>query len=168
MCGDGDIECGQVPPPPSGMSYVSADTGGHHAVLLRSDGQVIAFGHNGDGRCNVLTCKPGTWYTAVAAGLRHALLIRSDGSAVAFGCNDLPAGHLQRCAGPCDVPRLPPGLSYTKSIERDSYTSAGADAQRAALSPTAPTMEPRFGKRRGNFKFSSPGLSWSSWNVVHR
>lgn len=120
-CTNDSVECSLTsltPSLPVGMMYTSIASGGHHAVLLRSDGQAIAFGHNGDGRCNIPPCPLGTWYTAVAAGLRHSLLLRSDGKAVAFGENHLPPGH-RSFGGPCDVPILHAGYAYCTSVESD-------------------------------------------------
>ena len=120
-CTNDSVECSLTsltPSLPVGMMYTSIASGGHHAVLLRSDGQAIAFGHNGDGRCNIPPCPLGTWYTAVAAGLRHSLLLRSDGKAVAFGESQLPPGH-RSFGGPCDVPILHAGYGYCTSVESD-------------------------------------------------
>lgn len=120
-CGDAAdaIECSLIPSLPHGMMYTSIATGGHHAILLRSDGEAFAFGHNGDRRCDVPLCTPGTWYTSAAAGLRHSLLLRNDGRVIALGCNQLPPGHLNCFGGPCDVPNLPPGVVYCKSLDSD-------------------------------------------------
>lgn len=120
-CGDAadPIECSLIPSLPHGMMYTSIATGGHHAILLRSDGEAFAFGHNGDRRCDIPLCTPGTWYTSAAAGLRHSLLLRNDGRVIALGCNQLPPGHLNCFGGPCDVPNLPPGVVYCKSLDSD-------------------------------------------------
>lgn len=100
-----------------GMMYTAIASGGHHVILLRSDGEAVAFGHNGDGRCDVPPPPVGTWYTAIGAGLRHSLLLRNDGKAVAFGENHLPPG-CKSFGGPCDVPVLLPGYVYCVSMER--------------------------------------------------
>lgn len=105
-------ECCSIPVLPSGTAYTSISTGGHHSILLRSDGEVVAFGHDGDGRCNISS---GREYVASSAGLRHSLLFQSDGHVAAFGCNRLPPGRSK--AGPCDVPLLPAGLSYSKELK---------------------------------------------------
>ena len=120
-CTNDSVECSLTsltPSLPVGMMYTSIASGGHHAVLLRSDGRAIAFGHNGDGRCNIPPCPLGTWYTAVAAGFWHSLLLRSDGKAVAFGENQLPPGH-RSFGGPCDVPILHAGYAYCTPVESD-------------------------------------------------
>lgn len=73
-------------------------------MLLRSDGQAIAFGYNVQGQTDVPALPPGLTYTGVAAGFYNTLLLRSDGEVIAFG--DSTRGH-------SDVPPLPPGITYT-------------------------------------------------------
>ena len=61
--------------------------GEYHTVLLRDDGEAVAFGHNGVGQCAVPARPAGTRYVAAAAGRFHTVLLRDDGEAVAFGYN---------------------------------------------------------------------------------
>ena len=79
--------------------------GGGHTVLLRSDGSVVAFGDNRDGRCNIPPLDEGMTYVQVSAGFAHTVLVRSDGSAVAIGDNR----H-----GKCTVPPLDKRMTYTQ------------------------------------------------------
>ena len=44
-----------------------------HTVLLRSDGNAVAFGWNEDGRCDVPPLVPGLGYVGCAAGARHTV-----------------------------------------------------------------------------------------------
>ena len=62
--------------------------GESHSLLLRDDGEAVAFGDNGDGQCTVPLRPAGTRYVAAAAGYEHSLLLRDDGEAVAFGDNE--------------------------------------------------------------------------------
>ena len=82
--------------------------GDGHTVLLRSDGQAVAFGSNSYGQTDVPDLTAGLHFTAAAAGTNHTVLLRSDGQAVAFGLNG--NGHT-------DVPNLPAGLEYTLEPE---------------------------------------------------
>ena len=72
-------------------------------VLLRNNGEAVAFGDNDGGQCDVPALPPSTWSVQVAAGGAHTVLLRSDGEVVAFGFNR---------GGRCDVPALPPGTQY--------------------------------------------------------
>ena len=58
--------------------------GGGHTVGLRSDGKVVAVGHNGFGQCNV---NDWTGITAVACADAHTVGLRADGTVVAVGDN---------------------------------------------------------------------------------
>ena len=42
-----------VPARPAGTRYVAAAAGGHHTVLLRDDGEAVAFGGNEHGQCTL-------------------------------------------------------------------------------------------------------------------
>lgn len=73
--------------------------GEFHAVALRADGTVVAWGSNADGKLGTgtsgglfptpQTVAGLTSVTAIAAGLDHALALRSDGSVWAWGQNDV-------------------------------------------------------------------------------
>jgi alpha-tubulin suppressor-like RCC1 family protein len=73
--------------------------GGFHAVALRADGTVVAWGSNADGKLGIgttggLFATPQTVnglanVTAIAAGDDHSLALRSDGSVWAWGQNDV-------------------------------------------------------------------------------
>ena len=63
--------------------------GGGHTVGLRSDGKVVAVGHNGFGQCDV---NDWTGITAVACADAHTVGLRADGTVVAVGDN-----HFGQC-----------------------------------------------------------------------
>lgn len=44
-----------VPALPAGMRYVAVSAGSSHTVLLRDDGEALAFGENSSGQCNLTT-----------------------------------------------------------------------------------------------------------------
>ena len=139
----------RVPDLPAGMRYTqiavatcrSISAIGPHAVLLRSDGNVVSTWPP-----HILppALPPGMVYTRVEAAEGRSLLIRSDGAAIAFGfaryetmVPDLPPGlrytrvtggsfHTVflrsdgmalatgcNICGQCDIPALPVGLTYT-------------------------------------------------------
>ncbi|CAK9038600.1 unnamed protein product [Durusdinium trenchii] len=85
--------------------------GGHHKVLLRSDGSAIACGRNVYNQCDIPPLNDeGIAYTQVSAGELQTALLRSDGSAVACGRND---DH-GVCHGRCNMPPLDGGISYVQ------------------------------------------------------
>ena len=60
-------------------------TGIGHTCFLCKDGQVIAFGFNSNGECNVPVLPEGLTYAQAAAGGTFTLLLRSDGVAMTCG-----------------------------------------------------------------------------------
>ena len=76
-----------------------------NTVLLRSDGQAIAFGYNIDGRCDVPVLENGITYSAVSAAYAHTVLLRPDGQVVACGFNEV---------GQCNIPSPEDGVTYTQ------------------------------------------------------
>ena len=99
-----------VPALPSRTQYLQAAAGAGHTVLLRSDGEAVAFGDNDGGQCDVPALPPGTQYVQATAGACHTVLLRSDGQAVAFGLND---------DGRCVVPALPPNAGVARAVRGD-------------------------------------------------
>lgn len=73
---------GQVSDVPAGNNFVNVTGGWEHAVALRSDGTLAAWGDNTYGQCNV---PAGNDFIAVSAGPNNCLALRSDGTIVAWG-----------------------------------------------------------------------------------
>ena len=71
----------------------SLAAGFYHSLALRSDGSILAWGHNEYGQCNEPS--PNSTFMAVAGGGYHSLGLKSDGSVTAWGRND---------DGACSVP----------------------------------------------------------------
>ena len=73
--------------------------GGDHALALRSDGRVIAWGSNTYGQCNV----PQTILNCVqtAAGFGNSLALQSDGLVVAWGLNTSGQSTVPTNLGTC-------------------------------------------------------------------
>ena len=86
-----------------------AAAGVAHSILLRNDGHAVAFGMNGDQRCNIPALPAGVRYVACAAGSSHSVLLRDDGQAVAFGAN---------VDQQCNIPALPVGRGYSDPLAR--------------------------------------------------
>jgi hypothetical protein len=84
---------------------VAVSAGEGHTVARRSDGQVLAWGNNAEGQCNIPAPPAGVSYVEIVAGLNHTLARRSDGQVVAFGDNG---------DGQCNVPALPAGVTYVQ------------------------------------------------------
>ena len=104
------------------MQYVGAAAGIDHTVLIRNDGDALAFGSNDFGQCDVPELPLGLQYVDAAVAYRHTVLVRSDGEALAFGLKG---------RGQCDVPELPLGMQYVVAAARDSHTvliRSGGDA----------------------------------------
>jgi alpha-tubulin suppressor-like RCC1 family protein len=89
----------------SNESFVDIAAGQYHALALRADGTVVAFGQNGAGQCDVPALPSGVTYVALAAGGFHSAAIRSDGQIVVWGDNS---------EGQHSVPALAAGTSWVE------------------------------------------------------
>jgi alpha-tubulin suppressor-like RCC1 family protein len=111
---------GNLPTLPAGVLWRQFAVGGTgtyppnqsagHALGLRSDGNVLAWGSTP----GAPALPAGLTYTQVAAGWRHSVALRSDGTAVCFGDNS---------SGQCNAP--PPAAGT-------SFVSVGAGQERSA------------------------------------
>ncbi|SEJ64862.1 Regulator of chromosome condensation (RCC1) repeat-containing protein [Deinococcus reticulitermitis] len=105
--GPGAAGFSPVPPLPAGVTYAAVAAGTWHAVALRSDGQVVAWGDqengNTEGQLAVPALPAGVTYTTVAAGGTHSIALRSDGQVVTWG---------DQTGGLPPVPELPAGTRY--------------------------------------------------------
>ena len=81
VCTDGNPNV-IVPTLPPRTRYVAAAAGAYHSVLLRDDGEAVAFGRNTHGEGTVPERPVGTRYIAAAAGDSSTVLLRDDGEAV--------------------------------------------------------------------------------------
>src|SRR5258706_121999 len=75
------------------------------AMPAQSAVNVVAWGDNFYGQCNVPALRAGLIYVEVAAGFSHTMALRSDVAVVAWGDNYY---------GQCNVPALPTGLTYVE------------------------------------------------------
>ena len=91
-----------IPPLPSGMSYTKVLASFRRSAVLRSDGQLLMFGHSGIWSL-VPPLPTGVQYVDAAMSEIHSVALRSDGQAIAFGDNSW---------GISTIPPLPPGRIY--------------------------------------------------------
>jgi len=89
---DGD---GIVSNVPEGNDFVDVAAGKYHALAIRSNGSLAAWGWNTYGQCNV---PEGNDFIAIAGGVRHSIALKSDGSIVGWGSDtygqiDTPEGN---------------------------------------------------------------------------
>ena len=130
--GDGDIDCpltgglpvvfGSVGSPDDANAvaftvgqgpFVQLAGGDGHAVGLRSDGSVRAWGYNGSGQTNIPAdlgpC------TAIAAGAYHTVALQADGTVRAWGYNLWFQTHIPGDLGPCTA--IAAGSEHTVAIQ---------------------------------------------------
>lgn len=69
---------------PSSHALKSLAVGGAHALGLRTDGSIVAWGSNEEGQASPPS---GNHFKAIAAGEYHSLALRADGSIVGWGDN---------------------------------------------------------------------------------
>ena len=117
--------------------------GEFHAVALRADGTVVAWGSNADGKLGIGTFGGSfptpqavnglTDVTAIAAGLDHTLALRSDGSVWAWGENDAcqlgqndttPRATATQVAGLANVTAVFSGGAHSLALRSDGAVFA--------------------------------------------
>jgi alpha-tubulin suppressor-like RCC1 family protein len=136
-----------APPLPSlGSSFIAGAVGGSHALGLRLDGTVVAWGKNDFRQLEV----PGDLdaVVQVAAGGYHSLALRKDGSVVAWGAS-APPGKWSPDEGQCDIP---PGLG------RVTQVAAGDSHSVALLSPEPSSCGNTLGE--GTATVAESGAPW--------
>jgi autotransporter-associated beta strand protein len=87
-------------PVPAGYDFTQVAAGYEHAVALRRDGTIVAWGDNTYHQLDSVPTASG--FRQIAAGDNHSLALKPDGTAVAWGAND---------RGQCAVPT---GQKYTQ------------------------------------------------------
>ena len=138
--------------------------GESHAVALRSDGTVVAWGSNADGKLGIGTV--GGLFptpqvvaglsnvTAIAAGLDHALALRGDGTVWAWGQNDVcqlgqndttSRGSATQVPGLANVTAIAAGGAHSFALRSDGAVFAwgwNANGQLGFGSATQPVCQP--------------------------
>lgn len=106
-----------APALPPGVTYVEVANGYGFSLARRSDGQVVAWGDNQYGQCNVPPLPAGVTWVSLAKGgySQHVAAVRSDGVLVAWGANNW---------GQCNVPGGSPTPSWQKTAVGFRNTAA--------------------------------------------
>ena len=104
-----------VPAPTASASnkFKRVSAGRWHSAAVTNDGQLLAWGRNDAGQCNVPSANGK--FVNVSAGGWHTVALMDDGSAVAWGRNT---------DGQCNVPALPSGMKYVEVVA-GGYHSVG-------------------------------------------
>ena len=107
-------------------AYVSA--GANHALVLKADGTVVAWGRNNSGQTNVPAGLGGV--VQVSAGSDHSVAVRSNGTLVGWGSNSYA-----QCTGPTVIPVVtkPDGSLLTPVDLIGNATAAAAGGRMTAV-----------------------------------
>ncbi|XID93376.1 immunoglobulin-like domain-containing protein [Paenibacillaceae bacterium WGS1546] len=103
-----------------GSPYVKVSGGVRHSLALKSDGTVVAWGHNGYGQSTVPAGLDEV--TSIAAGYYHSLALKSDGSIVAWGENNY--GQSTVPAGLDEVVAIAAGRNHSLALRADGIVVA--------------------------------------------
>ncbi len=123
--GTNGTEVVPVSVPPGLTNVVAVAAGGHHALALRADGTVVAWGQSGHGQTAVPEGLTGV--VAVAAGSTHSLALQQDGTVVAWGSWLLVSNRTVRAT-------LPQGLIQAISIAAGTYHGLAARSDGTVVS----------------------------------
>jgi hypothetical protein len=161
------------PPSPPGVKFLDIKGGGSHFLALRSDGQLVAWGRNSEGQCNVPLLPARLRYIEFAAGRFHNLARRSDGVIVSFGDNQ--HGQLQ-------LPTLPSGVGVVEFaagelhnvfyLSNNTLAISGSNFQGRMIPPSVPpgraVVQVACGMRHSSALLSDGSvLSWSNTNRLY-
>ncbi|MGV3658705.1 MAG: choice-of-anchor D domain-containing protein [Prosthecobacter sp.] len=117
----GVVTWGDISAPPAGLEDVTAISGGdRHALALKADGTVVAWGDNGFGQLDVPAGLTGV--TAISAGTYHSLAVKSDGTVVAWGNNGY--GQTLVPAGLGGVVAVAAGYTHSLALKTDGTVVA--------------------------------------------
>ena len=94
-----------------------------HTVGLKTDGTVVAVGHNEYGQCDVNSW---TDVVAISAGDKHTVGLKADGTVVALGCADEGQCNV---SGWTDIVAVSAGSFHTVGLKADGTVVAVGDNQ---------------------------------------
>jgi alpha-tubulin suppressor-like RCC1 family protein len=105
-------------------AIIQVVAGAHHAVVLRSDGKVVAWGENSYGQTNVPSdlavvrdVTSPLRVVMLAAGMNHTLALRANGSVVAWGSDDY--SQVTATATWANVVQITAGARHSMALLRD-------------------------------------------------
>ena len=105
---------------PAGLEGIVAIAGGgQHALALRRDGSVVAWGDDEHGQASVPDHVTGC--SAVAAGDSHSLALCADGTVVAWGSNE--AGQAKVPSYLTEVVSIAAGYRHSVALRSDGTVS---------------------------------------------
>lgn len=110
--------------------------GNNHSLAVKSDGSVVAWGHNNDGECDVPVDLRNV--VAVAAGNRHSLALKSNGTVVAWGYNSI--GQASPPVDLRDVVQIASGTSTSYAIKSDGSVVGWGDDRYGQTDLPEPAM----------------------------
>jgi len=105
---------------PSGLTAVSISLKGLHALAVRTDGTVVAWGNNRYGQCNVPSDLSDV--VQVSGSLTHSLALKSNGTVVAWGSNG--SGESTVPAGLTGVVDISAGINFSLALKSDGTVVA--------------------------------------------
>jgi alpha-tubulin suppressor-like RCC1 family protein len=113
-------------------AIIQVVAGAHHAVVLRSDGKVVAWGENSYGQTNVPSdlavvrdVTSPLRVVMLAAGMNHTLALRANGSVVAWGSDDY--SQVTVTATWANVVQITAGARHSMALLRDGTVIGGGD-----------------------------------------
>jgi alpha-tubulin suppressor-like RCC1 family protein len=139
-----------------GVTYVSVDVGGNYVAALRSDGQIVAWGDNFDGQCNIPPLPPGVTYLSVSAGLAHTAAKRSDGTWLAWGRNEWGQSNIPAAAAGTLVD-VQCGWKHTIGLRSNGLLESWGSYSTPTPLPTGETFRDLGALWGGAFTVSSDG-----------
>ncbi len=100
------------------IKYDTVSAGHDHTVAIKTDGRVVATGHNLYGQCNV-----SGWsnVVSVSAGGGHTVGLRADGTVVAAGWNDKGQCNVGSWR---DIVAISAGAKHTVGLKKDGTVVA--------------------------------------------
>lgn len=105
--------------------------GGMHSIVLKANGEVIGWGRNQEGQCNIPPAAQ-SGVVAVSAGYAHSMALKADGTVIAWGST-----AYNRCAVPADLNNaiaIAAGNMHSLALRSDGTIVGWGNTNAAALS----------------------------------